>query len=231
MNEYILGLGTALWLGILTSISPCPLATNIAAVSFVARRAHAPRQAMWVGVLYTVGRMLAYVIVGALVVWSVLSLSKLSFGLQRHMHQWLGPFLIVIGVILAGWIKLPIANGSGWIEKLAKRAETWGGAGALLLGAIFAISFCPVSAALFFGSLVPLAVQHESIAVFPSVYGIGTALPVLGFAGVIVFSAQTTGRLFNRLSSFEKWARVGTGIVFLCVGLYMTLKYTLNWIA
>lgn len=186
---------------------------------------------MWVGVLYTVGRMLAYVIVGALVVWSVLSLSKLSFGLQRHMHQWLGPFLIVIGVILAGWIKLPIANGSGWIEKLAKRAETWGGAGALLLGAIFAISFCPVSAALFFGSLVPLAVQHESIAVFPSVYGIGTALPVLGFAGVIVFSAQTTGRLFNRLSSFEKWARVGTGIVFLCVGLYMTLKYTLNWIA
>jgi cytochrome c-type biogenesis protein len=231
MNEYILGLGTALWLGILTSISPCPLATNIAAVSFVARRAHAPRQAMWVGVLYTVGRMLAYMIVGALVVWSVLSLSKLSFGLQRYMHQWLGPFLIVIGVILAGWIKLPITNGSGWIEKLAKRAEAWGAVGALLLGAIFAISFCPVSAALFFGSLVPLAVQHESIAVFPSVYGIGTALPVLGFAGVIVFSAQATGRLFNRLSSFEKWARVGTGIVFLCVGLYMTLKYTLNWIA
>ncbi|NUO20251.1 sulfite exporter TauE/SafE family protein [bacterium] len=230
MNDFILGLGTALWLGILTSISPCPLATNIAAVSFVARRADSPRSALWVGVLYTVGRMLAYVIVGALVVWSVLSLSKLSFGLQRYMHQWLGPFLIVIGVILAGWIKLPIASGSGWIERLAKRAELWGGVGALLLGAIFAISFCPVSAALFFGSLVPLAVQHESITIFPSVYGVGTALPVLIFAGVIVFSAQATGRLFNRLSSFEKWARLGTAIVFICVGIYMSLKYTLGWL-
>lgn len=231
MNEYLLGLGTALWLGILTSISPCPLATNIAAVSFVARRAHAPRQAMWVGILYTVGRMLAYVIVGALVVWSVLSLSKLSFGLQKYMHQWLGPFLIVIGVILAGWIKLPVVSGSGWIERLAKRAELWGGAGALLLGAIFALAFCPVSAALFFGSLVPLAVRHESIALFPSLYGVGTALPVLAFAAVIVFSAQATGRLFTRLSSFERWARLCTAIVFVCVGLYMTAKYTLHWIA
>jgi cytochrome c-type biogenesis protein len=231
MNEYLLALGTALWLGILTSISPCPLATNIAAVSFVARRAHAPRQALWVGILYTVGRMLAYVIVGALVVWSVLSLSKLSFGLQKYMHQWLGPFLIVIGVILAGWIKLPVASGSGWIERLAKRAELWGGAGAMLLGAIFALAFCPVSAALFFGSLVPLAVRHESIALFPSLYGVGTALPVLAFAAVIVFSAQATGRLFTRLSSFERWARLVTAIVFVCVGLYMTAKYTLHWIA
>ncbi len=230
MNEYLLGLGTALWLGILTSISPCPLATNIAAVSFVARRAHAPKQALWVGVLYTVGRMLAYVIVGALVVWSVLSLSKLSFGLQKYMHQALGPFLIVIGIVLAGWIKLPIASGSGLIEKLAKRAELWGSAGALLLGAIFALSFCPVSAALFFGSLVPLAAQFGSIGVFPAIYGIGTALPVLVFAGVIVFSAQATGLLFRRLTHFEKWARLLTGIVFICVGLYMTVKYTLKWI-
>lgn len=231
MNDFLLGIGSALWLGILTSISPCPLATNIAAVSFVARRAHAPRQALWVGVLYTVGRMLAYVIVGALVVWSVLSLSKLSFGLQKYMHQALGPFLIIIGVMLTGWIRLPIANGSGWIEKLAKRAELWGGAGALLLGAIFAISFCPVSAALFFGSLIPLAVQHESIALFPSVYGIGTALPVLVFAAVIVFSAQATGKLYGQLSAFEKWARLTTGVVFILIGLYMTAKYTLHWFA
>lgn len=231
MNEYLLGLGTALWLGILTSISPCPLATNIAAVSFVARKADAPASALWVGVLYTLGRMLAYTVVGALVVWSVLSLSKLSFGLQRYMHEWLGPFLIFVGIILAGWIRLPMTSGSAWIERLSKRAELWGGAGALLLGAIFAISFCPVSAALFFGSLVPLAVQHNSIAVFPSVYGVGTALPVLVFAAVIVFSTQATGKLYGRLSFFEKWARVTTGIVFICVGLYMTLKYTLKWLS
>jgi cytochrome c-type biogenesis protein len=231
MNEYLLGLGTAAWLGILTSISPCPLATNIAAVSFVARKANAPAQAMWSGVLYTIGRMLAYVIVGALVVWSVLSLSKLSFGLQKYMHEALGPFLILIGIVLAGWIKLPVANGSGFIERLAKRAELWGAAGALLLGAIFAVSFCPVSAALFFGSLIPLAAKHNSIGVFPAVYGVGTALPVLMFAGVIVFSAQATGKLYGKLASFEKWARVATGVVFICVGVYMTLKYTLKWIS
>lgn len=230
MNDFVIGLGSALWLGILTSISPCPLATNIAAVSFVARRAHAPRQALWTGVLYTVGRMLAYVVVGALVVWSVLSLSKLSFGLQKYMHQALGPFLMVVGILLTGWLKLPVMSGNAWLEKLAKRAEGWGGLGALILGALFAISFCPVSAALFFGSLIPLAVRHESIAIFPSVYGIGTALPVLVFAAVIVFSAQATAKLFTRLSSFEKWARLITAIVFIVVGVYMTLKYTLRWI-
>ncbi|MCB9357385.1 MAG: sulfite exporter TauE/SafE family protein [Calditrichaeota bacterium] len=231
MNEYLLGLGTAAWLGVLTSISPCPLATNIAAVSFVARKANAPAQAMWSGVLYTAGRMLAYVVVGALVVWSVLSLSKLSFGLQKYMHEALGPFLILIGIILAGWIKLPVASGSGFIERLAKRAELWGAAGAFLLGAIFAVSFCPVSAALFFGSLIPLAAKHDSIGVFPAVYGVGTALPVLVFAGVIVFSAQATGKLYGRLTSFEKWARLSTGVVFICVGLYMTATYTLKWMS
>ena len=230
MNEYLLGLGTALWLGILTSISPCPLATNIAAVSFVARRAHAPKQALWLGILYTAGRMLAYVIVGALVVWSVLSLSKLSFGLQKHLNQWLGPILIVIGIVLSGWLKLSWGTGSAWMERLTKRVELWGGAGALFLGALFALSFCPVSAALFFGSLVPLAVKFNSVGVFPSVYGLGTALPVLGFAAVVVFSAQATGRIFNGLTAFEKWARLGTAIVFICIGLYMTAKYTLRWI-
>ncbi|MCL4305745.1 sulfite exporter TauE/SafE family protein [bacterium] len=231
MNEYLIGLASALWLGILTSISPCPLATNIAAVSFVARRAHAPRQALWVGVLYTVGRMLAYMIIGALVVWSVLSLSKLSFGLQKHLNQWLGPLLIVIGIVLTGWLKLSWGSGSAWRERLAKRAELWGGAGALLLGLLFALSFCPVSAALFFGSLVPLAVKFNSIGMFPSVYGVGTALPVLAFAAVIVFSTQATGALFNRLTHFEKWARIATGIVFILVGVYMTMRYTLRWIS
>lgn len=228
MEGFFAGLGSALWLGILTSISPCPLATNIAAVSYIARRAHDPKRALWSGVLYTVGRMLAYVVVGALAVWSVLSLSKLSFGLQRTMNQALGPFLIVVGVILAGWLKFAWSSGGAFAEKFSKRAESWGAFGALLLGAIFALSFCPISAALFFGSLIPLAVKFSSVGILPSVYGIGTALPVLVFAGVIVFSAKATGALFNRLTSIEKWARLGTGLVFIGIGIYMTLKYTLK---
>ena len=224
MWELTLGAGTALWLGVLTSISPCPLATNIAAISYIGRRVGNSRQVFLTGLLYTLGRTLAYLALGVVLVASVMSIPQVSLFLQKYMSKLLGPILILVAMVLLGLLQFNM-GGSGISEKMQKRVDSLGIWGSLLLGVVFALSFCPTSAALFFGSLIPLSVQADSSIVLPSVYGIGTALPVLIFAGLIAMSAQSVGNAFNRLTQIEWWARRITGAIFLVVGLYFSLKY------
>ncbi|MBU1707057.1 sulfite exporter TauE/SafE family protein [bacterium] len=223
MDSFFFTAGSALWLGILTAISPCPMATNIAAISYIARRVENPRRVLLTGLLYTVGRMVAYVVVGMLVVWSILSIPQVSNSLQKIMHLLLGPVLILAGVFILGLLNISASGSSGLSERLGRRVETLGLWGAGLLGIIFALSFCPVSAALFFGSLIPLAVKFGSIGLMPSIYGIGTALPVLVFAILLAYGAHSVGRLFQRLSQIERWARRVTGVVFILIGIYLSL--------
>ena len=217
-------LASALWLGILTSISPCPLATNIAAISYIGRRVGSPRQIVLSGVLYTLGRTLAYSLLGALLVASVLSVPQLSMFLQKYMNKLLGPLLILVAMFLLDLIQLNV-SGAGMNEGLRKRVDALGIWGALPLGVVFALTFCPVSAALFFGSLIPLAVQARSSLVLPGLYGVGTAVPALVFAVLIAVGAKSVGRAFNALTKAEIWARRVTGIVFLAVGIYYALKF------
>jgi threonine/homoserine/homoserine lactone efflux protein len=96
--------------------------------------------------------------------------------------------------------------------------------GSGLLGIIFALTFCPLSAALFFGSLIPLAVDGKSSVMMPSVYGLGTALPVIAFSLVMVFSVKSIGKFFAKLTQIEKWARKLTAVVFIGAGIYLLLK-------
>jgi cytochrome c biogenesis protein CcdA len=211
---------TGLWLGILTSISPCPLATNIAAVSFIGRHVGAPRRVLASGLAYTLGRALAYLLIALILVSSLLSMPEVSHFLQKYMSKLIGPLLIVVGMVLLEMIPLP-SFGLKTDERWQKLATTGGAAGAGVLGFIFALSFCPISAALYFGSLVPLAVEQESRMLLPLVYGVGTALPVLLFGLLIAFGVSTVGLWFKRLSSFERWARPATGVVFVLVGVYL----------
>ena len=210
MNDFAgsaaaLGFVTAVWLGLLTSISPCPLATNIAAISYIGRRVGSPRQVVLSGALYTLGRTLAYVVLGALLVASVLSVPQLSMFLQKYMNKLLGPLLILVAMFLLDLIQLR-TSGGGLSEGMRKRVDALGLWGALPLGVVFALTFCPVSAALFFGSLIPLAVKEQSSLLLPGLYGVDTAVPVLGFAVLIAVGAQTVGRAFNVLTKFERWA-------------------------
>jgi len=225
MNEgLLLAAATALWLGVLTSISPCPLATNIAAISFIARGMGNARRVLATGVLYTLGRTLTYLILGALLVASLLSIPKVAIFLQTYMNKALGPLLLVVGLILLGVIPLrfAISCGGGKVEKWAQAAGVWG---SLPLGMVFALAFCPVSAALFFGSLIPLAVNAGSSVTLPILYGIGTGLPVFAFAVLIGLGAQWVGKAFNKLTVIEKWARGVTGVVFVLVGIYFSLTH------
>jgi cytochrome c biogenesis protein CcdA len=224
MNEFMIGIGTALWLGILTSISPCPLATNIAAISYIGRKVGNSRQIFLTGLLYTIGRTVAYLGLAFVLVASVLSMPQISLFLQKYMSLALGPILIIVGMFLLRLIEMDI-SGQGMSEKLKKRIDAMGIWGALLLGIVFALSFCPTSAALYFGSLIPLSLKVNSSIALPVIYGIGTALPVMIFAVLLAISAQSVGKAYNILAKIEWWARIITGWIFILVGIYFSLKY------
>lgn len=228
MEGLYLDVFSALWLGILTSISPCPLATNIAAVSFVSRDLDSSRRVLWSGILYSLGRMAAYVAIAMLAVASLLSLPEVSFFLETNMRKIIGPLLIAVGIILLDVLPIRFSTsfGSG---SLQEKAGKWGLWGSGVLGIVFALTFCPLSAALFFGSLIPLAVDGKSALLMPSLYGLGTALPVIGFALVMAFGMRSIGKVFDRLTQMEKWARKATAFVFIGAGIYLLLKSILNF--
>jgi cytochrome c-type biogenesis protein len=224
MDSILIASGSALWLGILTSISPCPLATNIAAISYIGRQAGRTSKTVLSGLFYTLGRMLAYLALGFLAVQGILSIPGLSNFLQKYLNLALGPLLILVGLILLGLFSFT----SGGIvagKKTELLAQKGGLLGALALGLLFALSLCPVSAALFFGSLIPLSLQHNSHLLLPSIFGIGTGLPVIVFAFLFAFGTQVVAKTFHRLSRIEKWLRYLTGVVFILVGIYYSLIY------
>ena len=224
MASLLLGAASALWLGILTAISPCPMATNVAAISYIGKKLGNPRQVLLGGVLYTIGRTVAYVGVAVVILAGLQSIPRVSIFLQDYMNKVLGPVLVVVGLFLLELIKFG-GGGPGVSEKLGKKVEGWGLAGALALGVIFALSFCPISAALFFGSLISLAVKYDSRILLPGVFGLGTALPVFAFAVIIGLGVGSLGAAFHKLQKFEWWARRVTGVVFIVVGVYYSLQY------
>jgi cytochrome c biogenesis protein CcdA len=172
---------SALWLGLLTSVSPCPLAANIAAMSYVGREVGSRRRTLVGGLLYTLGRALAYAALAALLVGGLLSVPDVALFLQTHMNRVLGPVLVAVGLILLEWVRLP-GFGSRLYDRTGERLVKAGLVGAFPLGAVLALAFCPVSAGLFFGGLIPLALEHRSSVWLPALYGLGTGLPVVVFA-------------------------------------------------
>jgi cytochrome c biogenesis protein CcdA len=223
MSEFAVAAASALWLGILTSVSPCPLATNIAAISYIGGRVVNTRRVVLAGLLYTLGRMIAYLGLALVLVNTMLSVPQVSMFLQQYMHVFLGPVLIVVAMLLLGLIPLDF-GGSGVSERLKQRVDSLGIWGALLLGIVFALAFCPTSAALFFGNVVASLRAGSTIAL-PLLYGIGTALPVTLFALLIALGSQRLGQAFGAISRVEWWARNLTGTLMLLVGIYMTIRY------
>lgn len=222
-TAWLAALGLAGWFGVLTAISPCPMATNIAAIGFLGRKVASPRAVLLSGLLYTIGRSLAYLGVAVAAVWGLTSTPALSQFLQGGFNTILGPILILVGMLLTGLLELPWSlslAGDGLQERVS--AGWWW---PLLLGVLFALSFCPVSAALFFGSLVPLAVKSGSSVAIPLVYGLATAVPVVVVAIIIAFSAGSLGHTFNAIQRFAWWAQRVTGTIFILIGIYLTLIY------
>jgi cytochrome c biogenesis protein CcdA len=221
--EWWLALGGVTLLGLQTSISPCPLATNIAAISYITRKVSKSRDMLLSGLLYTFGRTLAYVLLAILILSAMLwNGEAITRFLQTQIHGYLGPALIVIGLILLGWLSFSTGGVQG--EKMQKIADTFGLWSALPLGVIFAMAFCPTSAATFLATIA-LASQFHSNVLFPTAFGVGTAVPVLIFAGIIALNAQLISKAFSVISKIDWWMRTITGTLFIIIGLWFSLKY------
>ncbi|MDQ7788188.1 MAG: aromatic aminobenezylarsenical efflux permease ArsG family transporter [Thermodesulfovibrionales bacterium] len=212
------------WLGILTSVSPCPLATNIAAVSFISQRITQKNAVFLSGILYTIGRSLTYIVLGVLIVKTLVDVPILSDILQRYVNKILGIILILVGMILLDLVRVPLSLPSV-SEDVTKKLMDKGAIGSFPLGILFALAFCPVSAALFFGGLIPLAVKAQSGIGLPLIYGIGTALPVLLFSFLVAAGAGHINNLYYRITTVEFYTKKATGIIFILVGIYYVLAY------
>jgi cytochrome c biogenesis protein CcdA len=220
---FTLALAWSLWLGFLTSIHPCPLATNIVAVSYIARRLGQTRQVVLSGLFYTIGRAATYVAIGAILVGGLLSSPAVASFLQRQMNRVEGPVLILVGMFLLGLLRFGFRS-LAVTPRIPQNADRLGIWGAGLLGVIFALTFCPISATYFFLSLVPLAIRFHASIAMPLAFGIGTALPVIAFAVLLSAAAGSVGKAFERVRLFEWRARQITGILFVLVGLYYSLR-------
>jgi len=215
---------SAFALGIITAISPCPLATNIAAISFIGRKTGKKQQVISSGLLYALGRTVAYTTLGIIITYGLLDSANLSRFLQKYMNEALGPILIILGLILLGQIGSTASLQLG-SDKLQAKAKTGGILWAIPIGILFALSFCPVSAGLFFAGLIPLAIKQESILILPITYGIATSLPVIIFAILMAYATQYVGKLFNKLSQIEIWIRYLAGIAFILAGIYYCITH------
>ena len=224
MTEVLLTFGSAVWLGILTSISPCPLATNIASVSFISKKISHPLMVFLSGFAYTLGRTVAYGILGWLIIHSLINIPEVAQFLQVHMGKILGPLLILTGLFLMEIITVNLPGLSLSHHYHNKLAES-GAVGAFILGFIFALAFCPVSAALFFGSLIPLALNSEMGAFLPFIYGVGTGLPVLIFSVAIALGVTSLSHWFHKITRLEYYTRRLTGVIFILVGMYYIWDY------
>jgi cytochrome c-type biogenesis protein len=215
-------------LGLVTAVSPCPLATNVAAVVWLARHAARRRRAVVGAVAYTLGRILAYGAIALLLTLGALSAPSLSAALQQWLPPLVGPLLVLTAMVLLDLLPLPWVGG-GHSQATAERLVRLGVFGELLLGFLSALTFCPVSAALFFGSLLPQALAGPATAPPVIAFGIGTAIPVAVFALGAAFSAGFVARCGAGITRWQPRIRRGTGVVLLLLGLYLVLRDTLGW--
>lgn len=209
---------SAFLLGIMTAISPCPLATNITAIGFISRDLENRKKIFYNGLWYTLGRALSYTVLGVILYFgaSKFQVAKLF---QSNGEKFLGPLLILVGILMLDIIKIKFPGFSGISDRIGKnnKSNWWT---ALLLGIVFALAFCPYSGVLYFGMLIPMTISSVSGLFLPVVFAVATGLPVIIIAYLLAFSVSSVGSFYNNIKIFEKWFRRIVAILFMLVGLY-----------
>jgi cytochrome c biogenesis protein CcdA len=214
---------TALLLGLMTAISPCPLATNISAIGFISKDLENRKRVFINGLLYTLGRVISYTVLGIILILILKqgsSVYKIQKAINSYGEYFLGPLLILIGVFMLDLIKLKFSMFSRLTNKMGESSKSKNGWGALLMGIVFALAFCPYSGVLYFGALIPLSVSASGGFFLPIFFAIATGLPVIVFAWILAFSLSSVGKFYNRLKTFEIWFRRVVAVIFIVVGLY-----------
>lgn len=218
MSNSSLPITTAFLLGLMTAISPCPLATNITAIGFISKDVDNKRRVFMSGVIYTLGRAIAYTLL-ALILYLSADHLHISAWFQNNGEKYIGPVLIIIGLLMLDILKIKFPG----VSKLASRFQGkdkhsfWD---VLLLGVLFALAFCPYSGVLFFGMLIPMTISSASGLYLPIVFAIATGIPVIIFAWLIAYTVSGIGKVYNSLKTFEIWFRRFISVVFIGVGIY-----------
>ena len=220
MGTSEIGILAAFFIGLMTAISPCPLATNITAIAYASKRIDNSKHTIIVGFLYTLGRMLTYVLIASAIVWFGLNTQSIALTLQKYGDKILGPLLLIVGIVMLDVIKINFLKTSDRLNKLKEKLAQKGFLGSFLLGVIFALAFCPFSAVLFFGMLIPIALKAGDGLIIPSVFAFATGLPVIIFSFILVYSVSKLGKIMNKIGTFEKWMRKIVSIIFIIAGLY-----------
>lgn len=216
---------SAFILGLMTAISPCPLATNITAIGFIGKDIDNRRRVFLNGLFYTIGRAITYSSIGLLFYFGANQI-ELSGFIQRWGEKLLGPLLILIGIFMSGLISIPIPGMSRLNDKVEQKARN-GFSGALLLGIVFALAFCPYSGVLYFGLLIPMTISSAQGLFLPLFFALATGIPVLFFAWIISYSLGSVGKIYNRIKTFETWFRRVVALLFVAVGCYLSVIYYL----
>lgn len=210
---------SALLLGLMTAISPCPLATNITAIGFISKDLENRRKIFYNGLWYTLGRAISYTSLGVILFFgaSKFQVAKLF---QSNGEKILGPLLIIVGILMFDFIKIKFPGFSKLSEKIENSSSIGGWWKALLLGIVFALAFCPYSGVLYFGMLIPMTISSASGLYLPLIFAIATGLPVIIIAYLLAFSISSVGGFYNKIKIFEKWFRRLIAVIFIIVGLY-----------
>lgn len=212
---------SALILGLMTAISPCPLAANITAMGFISKDLENRNRVFYNGVIYTIGRAVSYTLL-AFILYLGADQFKISSVFQQYGEKFLGPLLIIIGLFMLGIIKLNFL-GLGKLTNRFENKEKHSYRDVFLIGILFALAFCPYSGILYFGMLIPLTIQSSSGLLLPIVFAIATAIPVIIFAWLLAYTVSGVGKLYNRIKLFEVWFRKIVAVLFLGIGIYYSI--------
>jgi len=218
---------SAFVLGLMATVGPCTMATNIAALAYVSRKLTDRKYAIITAALYTLGRILTYTILGALIIYLGLEIPGVSIFLQGIGEKVLGPFLIIIGVLLLFIDRISFGSSSNSIASLGSKVADWGMIGGFPLGALFALAFCPYSAVLFFAVLIPLALKSAGGITLPAFFAVGTGLPVLLFGVLLSFGIAGISKWVDAISRGEKIVRIVVAVAFIGIGIY----YVVQWLS
>ncbi len=209
---------SAFLLGLMTAISPCPLATNITAIAYVSKNIESRKKVFINGLIYILGRAITYTVIG-LIFYFGASQFEISGFIQKWGEKLLGPILIIIGIFMLDFIKIKFP-GLGKLNERMQGISKSGFLGVLLLGIVFALAFCPYSGVLYFGILIPMTISSVSGLYLPIVFAIGTGLPVIVIAWILAFAVGGISNAYKKMKLFEKWFRRVVAVVFIAVGIY-----------
>lgn len=213
---------TAILLGLMTAISPCPLATNITAIGFISKDLEDRNRVFINGLFYTLGRAISYTLI-PLVIYFGADQFKLSGFFQQYGEKIIGPLLIVIGVLMLDILRINFP-GFGKLSEKMEQKKSWRYFDAVLLGIVFALAFCPYSGVLYFGMLVPLTISSASGLYLPIIFAIATGIPVIIIAWVLAYTVSGIGGVYNKIKIFELWFRRVIAVIFIIVGLYYIFR-------